>query len=350
MRHLYLIGNGFDLAHKLETSYRQFLVWYLNEVWLDFLANPYSGAIKEDPLIIIKRTSQGFYQDGEMMRTDHSWEIKIPKDFETNLLVYQDVTNGIKYEIQDFLQKIFDLDEKQGWSDIEEIYWDLLTSNDVETAKSLNSQFDFLKVKLDEYILTIVNPSIKNKEKQSSISQIFESESNSENTNFLFLNLNYTDTITSIYGIVPRMNVSIVNLHGQAGNETNPINFGYSDDEDEKYQKLRKNRKIELLDHIKHNQYSLNSNYQKLTTFLNMIDKFKLHILGHSLGFSDRSLINTILEHSNCHQVELHYYRPNDKENNHDELKRKLSLHLSKLNERTLLGMLVPYSDSRPIN
>jgi len=31
MNDLYLIGNGFDLAHGLKTSYNDFLLWYLKE-------------------------------------------------------------------------------------------------------------------------------------------------------------------------------------------------------------------------------------------------------------------------------------------------------------------------------
>lgn len=30
MNHLFIIGNGFDLAHGLKTKYEQFLLWYLN--------------------------------------------------------------------------------------------------------------------------------------------------------------------------------------------------------------------------------------------------------------------------------------------------------------------------------
>ncbi|WP_406823950.1 AbiH family protein [Pedobacter sp. KACC 23697] len=29
MNRLILIGNGFDLAHQLKTSYNDFIVWYL---------------------------------------------------------------------------------------------------------------------------------------------------------------------------------------------------------------------------------------------------------------------------------------------------------------------------------
>jgi hypothetical protein len=36
MNDLYLIGNGFDLAHGLKTSYNDFLLWYLNRFLKQF--------------------------------------------------------------------------------------------------------------------------------------------------------------------------------------------------------------------------------------------------------------------------------------------------------------------------
>lgn len=32
MNRLVIIGNGFDLAHGLKTSYKDFIRWYLNEI------------------------------------------------------------------------------------------------------------------------------------------------------------------------------------------------------------------------------------------------------------------------------------------------------------------------------
>ena len=32
MNKLVIIGNGFDLAHGIETSYKDFIIWYLNKV------------------------------------------------------------------------------------------------------------------------------------------------------------------------------------------------------------------------------------------------------------------------------------------------------------------------------
>lgn len=51
MNDLYLIGNGFDLAHGLKTSYNHFLLWYLK----DSLAKVDQNVHFEDALIKIDR-------------------------------------------------------------------------------------------------------------------------------------------------------------------------------------------------------------------------------------------------------------------------------------------------------
>jgi hypothetical protein len=51
MNDLYLIGNGFDLAHGLKTTYNDFLLWYLN----DFLKKFWQRDHFEDDLMTIDR-------------------------------------------------------------------------------------------------------------------------------------------------------------------------------------------------------------------------------------------------------------------------------------------------------
>ena len=51
MNDLYLIGNGFDLAHGLKTSYNDFLLWYLKRSISRFSPNKHF----EDDLLIVDR-------------------------------------------------------------------------------------------------------------------------------------------------------------------------------------------------------------------------------------------------------------------------------------------------------
>ena len=52
MNRLVLIGNGFDLAHKLPTSYADFINWYLEKRYDNLLET--HNDISEDPLLTIR--------------------------------------------------------------------------------------------------------------------------------------------------------------------------------------------------------------------------------------------------------------------------------------------------------
>jgi hypothetical protein len=66
-RRIVLIGNGFDLAHGLKTSYSDFLSWYMCKAFNEFV----SAGFFEDRLINIERKYPG-------MSTSYEQQ---PKDF-----------------------------------------------------------------------------------------------------------------------------------------------------------------------------------------------------------------------------------------------------------------------------
>ena len=51
MNQVVLIGNGFDLAHGLKTSYSDFILWYFNEALKEYSETGYY----EDVLISITK-------------------------------------------------------------------------------------------------------------------------------------------------------------------------------------------------------------------------------------------------------------------------------------------------------
>jgi Bacteriophage abortive infection AbiH len=52
MNRLILIGNGFDLAHGMKTSYKDFMIWYLKSSF----SEAYSKYKYEDSLVEIVRS------------------------------------------------------------------------------------------------------------------------------------------------------------------------------------------------------------------------------------------------------------------------------------------------------
>lgn len=60
MNRIVLIGNGFDLAHGLKTSYKDFIEWYWEQRVLSFIDN--KTMLSTDPLFTIRSLTCTFNQ------------------------------------------------------------------------------------------------------------------------------------------------------------------------------------------------------------------------------------------------------------------------------------------------
>ncbi len=146
---LILIGNGFDLAHGLKTSYKNFLDWYMCEAFQKFIENKYY----KDSLIEIKNKHNG---------STTYFEQK-PKTFEEvlNFISINDL-QSITYQ-SNFIKRLLHSYKANNWVDIERYYFKLLIAffsnpnliKKKEVVYKLNSEFDFLITKLSGYIETI---------------------------------------------------------------------------------------------------------------------------------------------------------------------------------------------------
>ena len=146
MNRIILIGNGFDLAHGLETSYNDFL----NDFWKRAIEK-----IKKTPRI----------QPLEIDEFDIKNRFELPYDITTyNELIkfIHENNNEIKYKNR-FLEKITYKKHFQNWVDIENEYYNilkkslpdiLLASHSIEISK-LNSYFEDIKKHLITYLKQI---------------------------------------------------------------------------------------------------------------------------------------------------------------------------------------------------
>ncbi|TXD74537.1 hypothetical protein ESU54_02810 [Aequorivita antarctica] len=62
---------------------------------------------------------------------------------------------------------------------------------------------------------------------------------------------------------------------------------------------------------------------------MNSDKKFQVYIFGHSCGLSDRKLLNTIFENSNCRSIKIFYHK-NGNGDNYTELTQNISRHFNK--------------------
>lgn len=340
MNRLVIIGNGFDLAHGLKTSYNDFIRWYLDSVFNIFYNedNIWQQDIKyTDTILNIFMDTKLDLYNGRVIYglqeykeyTKYTVKRKSPIEFLEQL----SSINGLHITKSILLTRILTNIETKGWTDIESDYYALLKENadNIDVCKNLNNQMDFLRDKLAEYLKTltfknridsiglIFKSGIKEEDVAISSMKRFDKEVSSYERNIfrpcgegivdktIVLDFNYTDTVLNY---VP---LSCENhIHGCLDNPNSMI-FGYGDEMDKEFELLESRNENELLKNSKSIKYIEADNYRNLLEFIES-DIFQVFIMGHSCGNSDRTLLHTIFEHDNCISIKPFYYKWGEKE------------------------------------
>ncbi len=146
MNRIILIGNGFDLAHGMKTSYRQFIDDYWDKCIKETLKLGVNIKYENDEIIIESRPM-----------------VQIPTDS------YKEFSKELKkhrkpiFFKNKFFQIISDNSHLQNWVDIENEYYYLLkrTFNNISSSpygvdvRTLNLDFASVKNKLIEYLKNV---------------------------------------------------------------------------------------------------------------------------------------------------------------------------------------------------
>lgn len=392
MNRIILIGNGFDLAHGLKTSYADFIRSY----W----------AVRSSQLIQNNqmKTNDGLctyeLSDSESRRQFNRLQPIFKERFANILEEY--IKEAIQKAKREYNSKFFEEIDKTvntyNWVDIEAVYYQWLTKifkqDECEYAdpNKLNDELKKLKDKLVVYLTYIqtnsIKPDLKIESIQKAICEPFKVDDisigkqrefsefvetkwndakNGDNTNrkisaqnygyrfsdvkiyeddymrkndllshinnvkakdrympsyfllpdqILFLNFNYT-SMADLY--IPKGSEFKVNhIHGELGNDKNPIIFGYGDELDEDYKKISNLNDNNYLSNIKSIRYLETDNYRKLLSFIDSAP-FQIYIMGHSCGNSDRTLLNTLFEHKNCVSIKPFYHEKFDEDGNRSD-------------------------------
>jgi hypothetical protein len=345
MNRIVLIGNGFDLAHGLNTSYGHFIYWYLDQCGYELVRASRrevsdglcSFKMKGDFGIANWATAfQGYYFQKETLAP---W-----KGFDAFLRAIEDKEFCNFSFTSKLLQRIW----KQislGWVDIEKEYFSLLKEEkltmkgEVERPnyKELNEHLEILRDKLIEYlesesekecpfidkIKDIIYSPIKGREISVSFKRELKKRviADVEPCRTMFLNFNYTKTAEQY--VSPSSNVVVNYIHGNLDNPESVI-FGYGDELDSSFKKLQDLNDKECLRHMKSIRYQEADNYRKMLEFIES-NPFQVIILGHSCGNSDRTLLNTLFEHKNCVSIKPYYYIKEDGTDSYLEMIQNIS-------------------------
>lgn len=345
MNDLYLIGNGFDLAHGLETSYNHFLLWYLN----NFLKKFWQRDHFEDELMTIDRM-------------DANW--RIPDKFDTipNLIKFLEQYHFKRIAKHDFFEKLIKNYRDLKWVDIEyEYYTELINlykeiesnpqkrNSIIGAVLDLNACFESIKNNLVKYLQSIEITSEKHSQIIEDILIEGNRPKNNEKGDKLYVYFNYTNTM-DLYSrkFLPKNNV--VHIHGKLSDVNNPIIFGYGDEMHPYYEKMENLNSNDFLKNIKSFGYFKTNNYQKILRFIEgNFNSYTVKILGHSCGISDRILLNTIFEHSNCKAIKIYYHKKSEIENDYFEKTQEISRHFKSSSKGDMRYKIVSFERSIPL-
>lgn len=298
MSRIIIIGNGFDLAHGLKTSYTDLMNYIKSTTNLNRgRISPFNddcGGIhhyfkeKENPYISFKY---------DPYKRDFNFS-----SCSENESIY-------------FSNLFSEFDKFQKWSDLETLYFKLISKyNNLKSIRLINKEFEYLKNLLEHYLFEEI-------EEKIDISSLnFENPFNSKHITpdriLGVINFNFTNKILSKYinnlnDENPKLihnNFKLVNVHGQLFNATNPIIFGYGDDNSEQYKEIQNREENDFLLNFKTFQYLSNNNYKMALGLLELEKGIKVEIIGHSCGMTDKTLLKTIFEHPNVSNIEYKYH------------------------------------------
>lgn len=347
MNRIIIVGNGFDLAHGVKTSYKDFIEWYLGkvveelktkkvelEVQKEKNGNKCGVCIYEDKLLNI---CWGGDSGGAISVINQIID-RVKK--EGNIVVIRNEYDILKKNYSPLFERIIKDVENKGWVDIETDYYELLkdyTLNKRGDVKQLNEELSYIEKKLIEYLKEVENgyfsPSpiiktfgeeIKNmiykdissrdvSIKYHILSRNKEQDKQNKQNRVVLLNFNYTK-IADKYIENKNDGFSVIHIHGKLDDEGSVI-FGYGDELDKKYKEIEELNDNEYLEKVKSVKYFERDNYRKMEAFIES-EPFQVYVMGHSCGNSDRTLLNKIFEHENCVSIKPFYYAYKDKEGN----------------------------------
>ena len=362
MNRLVIIGNGFDIAHGLKTSYTDFINWYWEKRLNALLTE--NSAVSGDCLckLEIKNTTECpnwfnfFYSHSFRDLLTGKWKYP-PSDIIGGI---KENTNDFSVKCSIFFETILQSIETRGWVDIENDYYQLLkrsteNPNCGYTVKELNMQLGFLQEKLIEYLGSIgtnrykkelhnamiefFDPkdfSTEGKKKAlenmgledanlEEIQNNFEEQKKLRPERIMLLSFNYTST-AKMYG---NFNLEFNYIHGELEHPKNII-FGYGDELDRHYQDILDRNDNELLKNVKSVKYLETRHYHDMLEFL-MSAPFQVLIMGHSCGNSDRTLLNTVFEHENCVSIKPFYHKWEGGGDNYLELVQNISRNFTNM-------------------
>jgi len=395
MNRIILIGNGFDVANGLKTSYSDFIIWlwkklntkYNNQAFVSkneykitglVTYLPFSKPKLIEPIDIIPQNGVFINekQTHELCRIifDNEFLKTITTNFKNKNWV--DIEEDYFFELKKCLNGKYKGGIKQLNKDFDNIKEELIEYLNEELKRKNISEFNFKNIQQKFNIADLSSSGInackdeyfsENKQQFDFYLNLLKSKDNNYESlytefypnNVLFLNFNYTNLPTKIIDNIQTDDIfnyktgnkshECIYIHGELQNPQNPIIFGYGDEQDEDH-KLIEKQGADYLNNIKTINYLKTGNYKKLLSFIES-DYYQVFTFGHSCGLSDKTLLNTLFEHKHCVSIKPFYYEWKDKKeikhNNYDNIVKNIYRVFS--NKTNMRDKVVPKTNCQPL-
>lgn len=381
MNRIFLIGNGFDLAHGLPTSFDDFVKDLIRSridqgvnsesnllrmslpgdieeqakiasSEIDF-EKPIDHIVNEIKQVAVKKVGSLRLTAALSLKLRNNIKIQYPNRFFATVLKNISTNNWVEFEhnyYKEFLKIFKGTHYKKEEFRIKSIYM-------------LNQQFEQVKLEFSNYI-SKVNQSFP-KPKSNSLQSLFHNRTiqgkvtsidygtyeQHEVSEILILNFNYTNTVWRYslpqFGTKENVitQVQVVDIHGEADNPNNPIIFGYGDEMEEHYSQIEALNDDKAQEHFKSVHYSRTENYHQLESFLKN-GSYWVDVIGHSCGLSDRVLLKEIFESDLCEGITIRHHA--GKDNDSGELHhREVFMHISRCfsagNKSKVRSKVIPF-------
>lgn len=256
MRKLFIIGNGFDIAHNLPTKYSDFQ---------NYLMENYPGTTGDYlvvPESFIMPDGEEKYNDDEVV----GFLLKIITETEATGEAWSDLENTLG---------LLDFDECfDNWDTSDDNEWRMVYNNE-DTAANVSGAVKMIKKYFSDWIETI---DISDTEKKTKFYSLIDP------TNDLFLTFNYTETLEEIYDAK-----NVYHIHGKQGDQ---LIFGHGNSIDNYDEYINKNIGAEIyLSELyatlkKDTQTVINQNKALFKVFASVDE-----IYTHGFSFSDVDLV-----------------------------------------------------------
>ena len=353
-----ILGNGFDIAHGIKTQYSDFSIHLIETIIIPELIK--SREFKDYNNDIFKPDFlKTFIEQRNVFRLETHLDNIIYRVMRNELSILKDYlfsnTDYIKNIISnEFLGKLYSNDFLN-WFNIENSYFEELVnlknvnkqkpSNPIiQRIDNLNNEFEQIKIYFHNYLHTLNLCTI------SPVNLFLKSILSIKETHQCYIiNFNYTDTIEEyLKPYLPYNTVKVNYIHGSL-KEGNII-FGYGNDQDTDYQEIKDTGIDNYMKFFKTFDYLSDNKYNNLyKEAIEKFDEYEVHVIGHSLSLSDKTLLKEVLDSEKCKKIHL-YKREDlfDKPILMKEEMNKLFYSLSRIisSDRKLRKIVKPFESS----